>query len=88
MPKRLAAIGVNSPAAGVPKSPKPLATAHCFPLFLSTMHDLGFVREHPEAIEKMPRDRGITLDLAPFRGLDGETVHNAFPDRGFKVPVS
>jgi hypothetical protein len=28
------------------------------------MHDLGFGREHPEIIEKMARDRGITLDLA------------------------
>jgi seryl-tRNA synthetase len=36
------------------------------------MHDLGFVREHPEVIEKMARDRGITLDLAPFRELDAE----------------
>jgi len=36
------------------------------------MHDLGFVREHPEVIEKMARDRGITLDLAPFRELDGD----------------
>ena len=36
------------------------------------MHDLGFVREHPEAVEKMARDRGITLDLAPFRELDAE----------------
>jgi hypothetical protein len=52
------------------------------------MHDRGFVREHPEIIKKMARDRGITLDFAPFRELDGETVHNAFPDRGFRVPVS
>ena len=36
------------------------------------MHDLGFVREHPEVIEKMARDRGITLDLAPFVKLDAE----------------
>src|ERR1700689_5115857 len=36
------------------------------------MLDLGFVREHPEAIEKMARDRGITLDMAPFREIDGE----------------
>ncbi len=36
------------------------------------MHDLGFVREHMDAIEKMARDRGITLDLAPFRELDAE----------------
>ncbi len=36
------------------------------------MLDLGFVREHPETIEKMARDRGITLDLAPFREIDTE----------------
>jgi seryl-tRNA synthetase len=36
------------------------------------MLDLGYVREHPEAIEKMARDRGIALDLAPFREIDGE----------------
>jgi seryl-tRNA synthetase len=36
------------------------------------MLDLGFVREHPEAIEKMARDRGITVDLTPFRDIDGE----------------
>jgi seryl-tRNA synthetase len=37
-----------------------------------TMLDLGYVREHLEAIEKMARDRGITLDLAPFREIDTE----------------
>jgi seryl-tRNA synthetase len=36
------------------------------------MHDLGFVREHLEGIGKMARDRGITLDLAPFVELDAE----------------
>ena len=36
------------------------------------MHDLGFVREHMDAIEKMAQDRGITLDLGPFRELDAE----------------
>jgi seryl-tRNA synthetase len=36
------------------------------------MLDLAYVREHPEAIEKMASDRGITLDLAPFREIDGE----------------
>jgi seryl-tRNA synthetase len=36
------------------------------------MHDLGFVREHTDVIEKMARDRGVTLDLAPFRELDAE----------------
>jgi seryl-tRNA synthetase len=36
------------------------------------MLDLGFVREHPDAIEKMARDRGIALDLAPFYEIDNE----------------
>jgi len=36
------------------------------------MLDLGYVREHQDAIEKMARDRGIALDLAPFREIDGE----------------
>jgi len=36
------------------------------------MLDLGYVREHLEVIEKMARDRGITLDLAPFRAIDSE----------------
>ena len=37
-----------------------------------TMLDLGYVREHLDAIEKMARDRGITLDLAPFREIDAK----------------
>jgi seryl-tRNA synthetase len=36
------------------------------------MLDLGYVREHLDAIEKMARDRGITLNLAPFREIDTE----------------
>ncbi|MGB9070081.1 MAG: serine--tRNA ligase [Candidatus Acidiferrales bacterium] len=36
------------------------------------MHDLGFVREHMDLIEKMARDRGITLDLEPFKELDAD----------------
>ena len=36
------------------------------------MHDLGFVREHMDLIGKMARDRGVALDLAPFRELDAE----------------
>ena len=36
------------------------------------MLDLGYVREHLDAIEKMARDRGIALDLAPFREVDTE----------------
>ena len=34
------------------------------------MLDLGYVREHLDVIEKMARDRGLALDLAPFRALD------------------
>ena len=36
------------------------------------MLDLGYVREHLDVIEKMARDRGVPLDLAPFRELDAE----------------
>jgi seryl-tRNA synthetase len=36
------------------------------------MLDLGYVREHLDVIEKMARDRGISLDLAPFREIDTE----------------
>ena len=36
------------------------------------MLDLGFVRENSETIEKMARDRGISLDMAPFREIDAE----------------
>ncbi len=36
------------------------------------MLDLAFVREHMDAIEQMARNRGISLDLAPFRELDAE----------------
>jgi seryl-tRNA synthetase len=36
------------------------------------MLDLGYVREHMDAIEKMARDRGVTLDLDGFRALDAE----------------
>jgi seryl-tRNA synthetase len=38
----------------------------------SPMLDLGYVREHLDVIEKMARDRGVTLDLAPFREIDAE----------------
>ena len=36
------------------------------------MLDLSYVREHLDVIEKMARDRGVTLDLAAFRELDTE----------------
>lgn len=36
------------------------------------MLDLGYVRQHLDVIEKMARDRGVTLDLAPFTEVDTE----------------
>lgn len=36
------------------------------------MLDLNYVREHLDLIEAMGRDRGIGLDLGPFRALDME----------------
>ena len=48
----------------------PLATA--FRYSAEPMLDLGYVREHLDVIEKMARDRGVTLDLAAFRELDAE----------------
>ena len=36
------------------------------------MLDLSYVREHLDVIEKMARDRGVTLDLGAFRELDTE----------------
>ena len=34
------------------------------------MLDLAFVRDNTEAIEKMARDRGLALDMNPFREID------------------
>lgn len=36
------------------------------------MLDLGYVRDHLDVIEKIARDRGITLDLRSFGALDAE----------------
>jgi seryl-tRNA synthetase len=36
------------------------------------MLDLGYVREHLDVIETMGRERGIALDLEPFRAIDSE----------------
>ena len=36
------------------------------------MLDLGYVREHFDVIEKMARDRGVTVDLDAFRKIDAE----------------
>ena len=51
-------------------SHSPLAIA--FRYSASPMLDLGYVREHMDVIEKMARDRGVSLDLAAFRELDTE----------------
>ena len=52
------------------KGPSSLVTD--FRYSAGPMLDLGYVREHMDAIEKMARDRGVTLDLAAFRELDSE----------------
>jgi seryl-tRNA synthetase len=36
------------------------------------MLDLGYVRQHLDEIEKMLEQRGMELDLGPFREIDGE----------------
>jgi seryl-tRNA synthetase len=36
------------------------------------MHDLAFFREHFDAIERMARNRGVSIDLDQFRAIDGE----------------
>jgi seryl-tRNA synthetase len=36
------------------------------------MHDLGFFREHLDAIERMARNRGVSIDLDQFHKIDGE----------------
>ncbi|MGA8036228.1 MAG: serine--tRNA ligase [Candidatus Acidiferrales bacterium] len=36
------------------------------------MLDLGYVRDHLDVIEKMARDRGISLDMKPFVEIDTE----------------
>jgi seryl-tRNA synthetase len=49
-------------------SPRASTFMYSCPLML----DLGYVREHLDVIEKMARNRGMTLDLQPFREIDGE----------------
>lgn len=41
-------------------------------ILLGRMLDLGYVRDHLDVIEKVARDRGMKLDLEPFRQLDSE----------------
>jgi seryl-tRNA synthetase len=36
------------------------------------MLDLGCGRQHVDGIERMLQNRGVALDLEPFREIDGE----------------
>ena len=49
------------------------------------MLDLGYVRDHLDAIEKMARDRGLALDLAPFREIDTERRQLIFSTEKLKA---
>jgi seryl-tRNA synthetase len=49
------------------------------------MLDLGYVRDHLDAIEKMAGDRGLTLDLAPFREIDTERRQLIFSTEKLKA---
>jgi seryl-tRNA synthetase len=60
------------PRRGGPLRKRCFTGATAFRYSAWPMLDLGYVREHLDAIEKMARDRGITLDLAPFREIDTE----------------
>src|ERR1700691_1343197 len=68
VPNSVQNTGVSTPEVRTPRFP--LATA--FGYSAEPMLDLGYVREHLDAIEKMARDRGVKLDLAPFREIDTE----------------
>ena len=52
------------------------------------MLDLGYVREHLDVIEKMARDRGVTLDLAAFRELDAERRRRIFLNEQLKTHLN
>jgi seryl-tRNA synthetase len=52
------------------------------------MLDLGYVREHMDALEKMARDRGVTLDLAAFRELDAERRRRIFLNEQLKTHLN
>ncbi len=68
VPNSVQNTGVSTPEVRTPRFP--LATAFGYSAW--TMLDLGYVREHLDAIEKMAQDRGVKLDLAPFREIDTE----------------
>ena len=49
------------------------------------MLDLGYVRDHLDAIEKMAGDRGATLDLGLFREIDTERRQLIFSTETLKA---
>jgi seryl-tRNA synthetase len=68
----LPTISTAAAAGETPWRGSSLLTPRGFRYSHSPMLDLGYVRERLDAIEQMARDRGITLDLAPFRTIDKE----------------
>ena len=49
------------------------------------MLDLGYVREHLDVIEKMARDRSVTIDLEAFRQIDRERRKLIFQSEQLKA---
>jgi len=49
------------------------------------MLDLGYVREHLDVIEKMARDRRVTIDLDMFRQIDAERRKLIFQNEQLKA---
>jgi len=49
------------------------------------MLDLGYVREHLDVLEKMARDRSVSLDLNSFRGIDTERRKLIFQNEQLKA---
>jgi seryl-tRNA synthetase len=49
------------------------------------MLDLGYVREHLDVIEKMARDRSVTLDLDSFREIDAQRRKLIFQNEQLKA---
>jgi seryl-tRNA synthetase len=49
------------------------------------MLDLGYLREHLDVIEKMARDRSVTIDLDAFRQIDAERRKLIFQNEQLKA---
>jgi seryl-tRNA synthetase len=49
------------------------------------MLDLGYVREHLDVLEKMARDRSVTIDLEMFRQIDAERRKLIFQNEQLKA---